>query len=72
MNRVVLSGGVFQNMLLRKLLIPELQAEGFDVYFNRKVPPGDGGLAVGQLYCIPTGEVERDLPAGGSRLVYRP
>ena len=71
-SRAALSGGVFQNMLLRKLLIPELQAEGFDVYFNRKVPPGDGGLAVGQLYCIPTGEVERDLPAGGSRLVYRP
>lgn len=49
-NRLALSGGVFQNMLLRRLLIPALEARGFEVYANRSVPPGDGGLAVGQAY----------------------
>lgn len=47
---LALSGGVFQNVLLRNLLVPRLEAAGFDVRLNRDVPPGDGGLAVGQAY----------------------
>jgi hydrogenase maturation protein HypF len=47
---LALSGGVFQNVLLRDLLVPRLEAAGFDVRLNRGVPPGDGGLAVGQAY----------------------
>ena len=45
-----LSGGVFQNRLLRRLLVPPLCEAGFRVYLNGAVPPGDGGLSVGQLY----------------------
>jgi hydrogenase maturation protein HypF len=51
--RIALSGGVFQNILLRELLIPELEEAGFEVYLNRSIPPGDGGLAVGQAYFVP-------------------
>jgi hydrogenase maturation protein HypF len=47
---LALSGGVFQNVLLRELLVPRLEAAGFDVRLNKGVPPGDGGLAVGQAY----------------------
>jgi hydrogenase maturation protein HypF len=47
---IALSGGVFQNVLLRDLLVPRLEAAGFDVRLNLGVPPGDGGLAVGQAY----------------------
>jgi hydrogenase maturation protein HypF len=47
---IALSGGVFQNMLLRELLVPRLESSGFDVRLNRAVPPGDGGLALGQAY----------------------
>ena len=50
---LALSGGVFQNVLLRELLVPPLEAAGFDVRLNRGVPPGDGGLAVGQAYRAP-------------------
>ncbi len=50
---LALSGGVFQNALLREILIPPLLAEGFEVYTNLRVPPGDGGLAVGQAYHLP-------------------
>ena len=48
--RVALSGGVFQNQLLRELLIPLLIESGFEVFLNKAVPPGDGGLSVGQIW----------------------
>jgi hydrogenase maturation protein HypF len=48
--RIVLSGGVFQNLLLRELLVPPLIKEGFEVFLNEEAPPGDGGLSVGQAW----------------------
>jgi len=49
-SRIALSGGVFQNLLLRELLVPLLIKEGFGVFLNVQVPPGDGGLSVGQAW----------------------
>jgi hydrogenase maturation protein HypF len=49
-SRIALSGGVFQNLLLRELLVPLLIKAGFEVFLNVKVPPGDGGLSVGQAW----------------------
>jgi len=49
-SRLALCGGVFQNLLLRDILIPLLVEEGFEVFLNRQVPTGDGGLAVGQAW----------------------
>ena len=49
LNRVALSGGVFQNRLLLERLVQRLEASAFQVYINRRVPPNDGGLAPGQL-----------------------
>ncbi len=46
---VALSGGVFQNRLLLERLILVLEQSAFQVYMNRRVPPNDGGLALGQL-----------------------
>jgi hydrogenase maturation protein HypF len=46
---VVLSGGVFQNRLLLERLLSALRESGLRVYFNRQVPPNDGGLSFGQL-----------------------
>jgi hydrogenase maturation protein HypF len=48
LNRVVLSGGVFQNIFLLTLTTEELKRSGFDVYTHRLVPPNDGGIALGQ------------------------
>ncbi len=48
LNQVVLSGGVFHNQLLLLHLIHLLKEEGFLVYHNRHVPPGDGGISLGQ------------------------
>ena len=47
-DRVVLSGGVFQNRLLCEGVHTALSARGFRVYSQRLVPPNDGGLALGQ------------------------
>ena len=47
---VILSGGCFANRLLTELSIKKLEAEGFLVYTNEKVPPGDDGIALGQIY----------------------
>lgn len=48
LNRVVLSGGVFQNKLLAEETYFRLVEKGFQVYTHRLVPPNDGGLALGQ------------------------
>ena len=44
---VALSGGCFQNPRLAESLIARLSPR-FDVHLNRRVPPGDGGIALGQ------------------------
>jgi hydrogenase maturation protein HypF len=46
---VALSGGVFQNALLLRLALKGLQNKGFEVITHRRVPPNDGGIALGQL-----------------------
>lgn len=48
--RVVLSGGCFQNKYLTERLIARLQQEGFRPYWHQRVPPNDGGIALGQVY----------------------
>ncbi|MFY9268371.1 MAG: carbamoyltransferase HypF [Candidatus Manganitrophaceae bacterium] len=47
--RVVLTGGCFQNKVLTERALRRLREEGFQPYRHRRVPPNDGGLAVGQI-----------------------
>jgi len=47
-NRVALSGGVFQNRLLQRLAVAALHKEGFTVLTHRLVPCNDGGISLGQ------------------------
>jgi hydrogenase maturation protein HypF len=45
---VVLTGGCFQNALLAERVKHALQRDGRRVLLHRRVPPGDGGIALGQ------------------------
>ncbi|MCL1918855.1 MAG: carbamoyltransferase HypF [Peptococcaceae bacterium] len=46
--KVVLAGGVFQNKLLTEMLEDYLVTKGWTVYRGKHLPPGDGGVALGQ------------------------
>jgi len=46
---VALSGGCFQNKLLTELAVSRLREEGFKVYWHQRIPPNDGGIALGQI-----------------------
>src|SRR5262249_32408580 len=46
--RVVLTGGCFQNRYLTEQTVQRLTAAGFCPYWHQRVPPNDGGIAVGQ------------------------
>ena len=48
-NRVILSGGCFQNRYLTERTVQRLQAAGFRPYWHQRVPPNDGGIALGQI-----------------------
>lgn len=45
---VALSGGCFLNRRLTERCLARLEARGFAVRIHRRVPPNDGGLALGQ------------------------
>jgi hydrogenase maturation protein HypF len=47
---VALGGGCFQNALLDRLVHERLSAAGFRVYTQSLTPPGDGGIALGQVF----------------------
>ncbi|MEO0051823.1 MAG: carbamoyltransferase HypF [candidate division WOR-3 bacterium] len=49
---ICLSGGSFQNRLLRQELVRKLRASGFSVYHNQEFPLNDGGIALGQAVAL--------------------
>jgi hydrogenase maturation protein HypF len=48
LNQIVLSGGVFQNRYLTEHAAVALESRGLEVYTHQRVPPNDGGIALGQ------------------------
>jgi hydrogenase maturation protein HypF len=46
--RVVLTGGCFQNRYLCERSVTRLGNEGFRCYWHQRIPPNDGGIALGQ------------------------
>jgi hydrogenase maturation protein HypF len=49
LNKVVMSGGSFQNAYLLAKSEQLLSEKGFVVYSHKKIPANDGGIALGQL-----------------------
>ena len=46
---VVLSGGCFQNRYLTERAVTALRLAGFRPYWHQRIPPNDGGIALGQV-----------------------
>lgn len=51
-NQIALSGGTFINRILLREVMKGLRDNGLQVYTNEKVPCGDGGIALGQMYLM--------------------
>ncbi len=51
--KVVLSGGCFQNKYLLEHTIDRLRSAGFRPYWHQRVPPNDAGIALGQIMAAP-------------------
>ena len=47
--RVVLSGGCFQNKYLTEHVVERLVKEGFRLCMHQRIPPNDGGISLGQI-----------------------
>lgn len=50
MDQIALGGGTFINRILLKEVVKGLEAKNKKVFTNEKVPCGDGGIALGQMY----------------------
>jgi len=48
LKQIVLSGGVFQNRYLTERAAAKLESRSLVVYTHQRVPPNDGGIALGQ------------------------
>ena len=56
--QITLSGGCFNNKILTARAIELLEADGYNVYINNKVPSGDQGICLGQAYLTALDEQE--------------
>ena len=46
--KIMLTGGCFQNRYLTERTVERLNEEKFQAYWHQRVPPNDGGIALGQ------------------------
>jgi len=60
---VVLSGGVFQNAILAAEVPARLAELGLVPHVHRRVPPNDGGLALGQLAIASASSISKGRAA---------
>lgn len=56
--QVVLTGGCFQNRYLTERAVLRLREEGFSPSWHQRVPPNDGGIALGQILAAARDAVE--------------
>jgi hydrogenase maturation protein HypF len=50
--QVALTGGCFQNRYLTERAVKRLEQEGFRPFWHQRIPPNDGGIALGQILAV--------------------
>lgn len=60
--RVILTGGCFQNARLTEATVSALRAAGCEPVWHRRVPPNDGGIALGQAVWAAWAERRGETP----------
>ena len=55
-NKIVISGGVFQNKIFFETLVNLLKKESFEVYYHKRFPTNDGGISAGQSLAASVNE----------------
>ncbi len=50
--KIVLTGGCFQNKYLTERTVTRLQEEGFQPYWHQRIPCNDGGVSIGQIIAM--------------------
>jgi hydrogenase maturation protein HypF len=67
--RVILTGGCFQNARLTEGAVTALRAAGHEPIWHRRVPPNDGGIALGQAAWaawLMSGRIMSEEPDAGT------
>jgi hydrogenase maturation protein HypF len=62
--KILLTGGCFQNRYLVEQSVRKLQEAGFQPYFHQRVPPNDGGIALGQVVAAARSRLVAAQPKG--------
>lgn len=67
--RIVLSGGCFQNKYLSERIVHRLKQAKFRPYLHQRVPPNDGGIALGQIFaaCLTDNKLKENNVPRNSR-----
>ncbi|MGQ9913006.1 MAG: carbamoyltransferase HypF [Thermogutta sp.] len=60
---IALSGGCFQNSLLREMVGRLADHDGLTLLMHHEIPPGDGGLALGQVWLAALRQRSANRPA---------
>jgi hydrogenase maturation protein HypF len=59
--KIVLTGGCFQNRYLMERSVQRLADAGFGCYWHQRVPPNDGGIALGQVIAAASAHRQREV-----------
>jgi hydrogenase maturation protein HypF len=71
--KIVLTGGCFQNLYLTERAVQRLLDSGFRCYWHQRVPPNDGGIAPGQVISAAMAYRQRKvLPTCGGNIGFWP
>ncbi|MHB9014084.1 MAG: Kae1-like domain-containing protein, partial [Ignavibacteriaceae bacterium] len=68
--KVILSGGVFQNAFLVERTVKLLEKNNYKVYRHQRVPPNDGGISLGQIAYLSSKKENKNLMNGELKNVF--